>query len=139
MNERLCFPFLRTYPPPNFLQQEQKLVPVVLKLKEAYLAWQQALPHVAKAKRQTIGTRIDLALLDTLEYAFRAGYLSGPKKIDALDTSIARLDAAKFFLLVGWESGAITNAQHLRIAGLLVDASKMLVGWRSYLQKKTPA
>ena len=114
-------------------------MPVALKLKEAYLAWQAALPHVAKAKRQTIGSRIDLALLDTLEYAFRAGYLSGSRKIDALDNSIARLDAAKFFLLVGWESDAITSAQHLRIAGLLIDASKMLVGWRSYLQKKTPA
>lgn len=112
---------------------------MVLKLKDAYLAWQAALPHVAKAKRQTIGTRIDLALLDTLEYAFRAEYLSGPRKLDALDTSIARLDAAKFFLLVGWESDAITNAQHLRISGLLIDASKMLVAWRAYLQKKTPA
>lgn len=114
-------------------------MPVVLKLKEAYLAWQHALPHVAKSKRLTIGARIDHALLDTLEYAFRAEYLPSARKIEALETSIARLDSAKFFLLVGWESGAITNAQHLRIAGLLIDASKMLVGWRSYLQKKPPA
>lgn len=112
---------------------------VVLKLKEAYLAWQMALPHVAKARRQTIAARIDTALLDTLEYAFRAEYLSGPQKIKALEVSIARLDIAKFFLLVGWESDAITNAQHMHIAKLLVDASKMLIGWRAYLEKKTPA
>lgn len=97
------------------------------------------LPHVAKARRQTIAARIDTALLDTLEYAFRAEYLSGQKKIDAIEVSIARLDVAKFFLLVGWESNAITNSQHLRITELLIDASKMLVGWRSYLEKKTPA
>ena len=124
--------------PPRPVSQE-KLVPVVLKLKEAYLAWQMALPHVAKARRQTIAARIDGALLDTLEYAFRAGYLSGSRKKEVLEDSIARLDIAKFFLLVGWESDAITNAQHLRITELLVDASKMLVGWRSYLEKKTPA
>ena len=112
---------------------------MVLKLKEAYLAWQMALPHVAKARRQTIAARIDSALLDTLEYAFRAEYLSGQRKMEVLEISIAKLDAAKFFLLVGWESDAITNAQHLRIAGLLIDASKMLTGWRSYLEKKTPA
>lgn len=112
---------------------------VVLKLKEAYLAWQEALPHVAKARRQTIAARIDEVLLDTLEYAFRAGYLSGERKIAAIETAIARLDVAKFFLLVGWESDAITNAQHVRIAGLLIEASKMLVGWKIYLEKKTPA
>ena len=112
---------------------------VVLKLKEAYLAWQAALPHVAKARRQTIGARIDEALLDTLEYAFRAEYLSGQRKMDVLEIAIAKCDAAKFFLLVGWECSAITNAQHLRITELLVDASKMLVKWRIYLEKKTPA
>ena len=123
-------------PPPTISQE--KFVPVVLKLKEAYLAWQEALQHVAKARRQTIAARIDGALLDTLEHAFRAEYLSGERKIAALDISIVRLDIAKFFLLVGWESDAITNSQHLRIAGLLVDAGKMLVGWRVYLEKKTP-
>lgn len=114
-------------------------MPVVLKLKDAYLAWQQALPHVAKARRQTIGTRVDGALLDALEYAFRAGYASGPRKLEALEHSVEKLDAAKFFLLVGWESNAITNAQYLRISGLLADASKMLVGWKAYAEKKTPA
>ena len=124
-------------PPPTIPQE--KLVPVVLKLKEAYLAWQVALPHVAKTRRQTIAARIDTSLLDTLEYAFLSGFLSGQRKIDALEISIARLDVAKFFLLVGWESSAITNSQHLHITKLLIDASKMLVGWRSYLEKKTPA
>jgi hypothetical protein len=114
-------------------------VAVVLKLKETYLAWQMALPHVAKARRQTIAARIDGALLDTLEYAFRAEYLSGLLKIKAIEVSIERLDVAKFFLLVGWESDAITNDQHLRITGLLIEASKMLVGWKAYLEKKTPA
>ncbi len=114
-------------------------MPVVLKLKEAYLAWQEALPHVAKARRQTIAARIDEALLDTLEHAFRAEYLSGQQKIEVLNVSIARLDVAKFFLLVGWESDAITNAQHMRIAGLLVDANRMLIGWKVYMEKKTLA
>ena len=108
-----------------------------MKLKEAYLAWQTALPHVAKARRATIASRIDDALLDTLEYAFRASYHTGERKISAIEVSIARLDVAKFFLLVGWESDAITSAQHLRISGLLVDASKMLVGWKKYAEKKT--
>ncbi len=111
----------------------------MLKLKEAYLAWQAALPHVAKTRRQTVGARIDAALLDTLESAFSAAYLPPIQKLAALDASIMRLDIAKFLLMVGWEGNAITSAQHFQISNLLVDASKMLVGWRSYVEKKTPA
>jgi hypothetical protein len=125
-------------PPPPTISQE-KLVPVVSKLKEAYLSWQTTLPHVAKARRQTIAARIDKALLDTLESAFSAAYLPTTRKIIALESAISRLDTAKFLLMVGWECGAITNAQHAHIAELLVDASKMLVGWKIYLEKKTPA
>lgn len=94
---------------------------------------------MAKARRQTIGGRIDNALLDTLESTFSASYLSPARKTVALETAITRLDAAKFLLLVGWECGAITNAQHMHIVGLLADASKMLVGWKLYLEKKTSA
>ena len=133
-----CVRISLNVPPPRTIPQEN-LVPVVTKLKEAYLAWQAALPHVAKARRQTIGARIDDAILDALESAFSASYLPVTQKIAALNSSIARLDVAKFLLLVGWECNAITNAQHVRISGLLIDASKMLVGWRSYLEKKTPA
>lgn len=135
MNELRSHAFERT---PRTVLQQEKLVPVVSKLKEAYLAWQAALPHVAKARRQTIAARIDTALLDALESAFSASYLPLVRKVSALDISIARLDVAKFLLVIGWECDAITNAQHAQIAGLLVDASKMLVGWRNYLEKKTP-
>ncbi len=123
-------------PPAN---EQQPFVPVVLKLKEAYLAWQAALPHVAKAHRQTVGARIDAALLDSLESTFRATYLPPIQKIHALQISIERLDVAKFLLLVGWESNAITNGQQVQISTPLIDASKMLVNWQTYLQKKTPA
>lgn len=119
--------------------QQEKLVPVVSKLKEAYLAWQAALPHVAKMHRQTIAARIDTAFLDALESAFSASYLPPAQKLTALTRSIARLDVAKFLLLVGWEARTITNAQHMRISKLLIEASKMLVGWKTYLEKKTPA
>lgn len=66
-----------------------------------------------------------------------ASYLPPLQKITALTRAITRLDVAKFLLVVGWEARAITNAQHLRISGLLIDASKMLVGWKAYLEKNS--
>jgi hypothetical protein len=90
-------------------------------------------------RRQSVVGRIDTAFLDVLEHSFRAGYLSGAKKLEAVEASLTTLDVAKFFLLVAWESNALTNSQYLNVSGLLVDASKMLVGWRTYLEKKTLA
>ena len=124
-------------PPPTVSQQQ--FVPVVSKLKDAYLIWQGFLPHVDKARRQTLAQRIDSELLETLAYSFRASYLKDERKILAIETALARLDLAKFFLIIGWEMKMMTDAQYAQLSEYLVEASKMLVGWKNYLEKKTPA
>ena len=123
-------------PPPTFSQQ--KFVPVVFTLKDAYGLWQQLLPHSSKIQRHTLGDKIDALFLETLEYAFRANYLAGPQKIATIDSAIVRLDLVKFFLLVAWEINMITDKQYAHLSAPLVESSKMLVGWKAYLQKKTP-
>lgn len=127
-----------TVPPPRPIPQQQ-FVPVVSKLKDAYLIWQSFLPHVAKAHRQTIAHRIDTELLETLSSSFRAAYLKDERKIAAIEAALARLDLAKFFLIIGWEMKMLTDSQYAQISEYLVEASKMLVGWKNYLEKKTPA
>ncbi len=112
---------------------------VVSKLKDAYLIWQSFLPHVDKARRQTLAQRIDTELLETLACSFRAAYLKDERKIVSIETALARLDLAKFFLVIGWEMKMLTHSQYAQLSEYLVEASKMLVGWRSYLEKKTPA
>ncbi len=112
-------------------------MPVVSKLKDAYLIWQRFLPHVDKARRQTLAQRIDSELLETLEHSFRAGYVRDERKISALETAIGRLDLAKFFLLIAWEMSMLTDAQYRHISEHLIEASKMLSGWKSYMEKKT--
>jgi hypothetical protein len=122
-------------PPRTFLQP--KLVPVVSRLKDAYLIWQSFLPHIDKVRRQTLARRIDAELLETLAQSFRAGYLREEHKMLALETAIGRLDLAKFFLLIAWEMAVLTDAQYRHISEHLVEASKMLTGWKSYSEKKT--
>jgi len=113
-------------------------VSVVLTLKDAYGLWQKLLPHSSKTQRRTLGEKIDGLFLETLELAFRASYLSGRQKAEAVDGSVVRLDLVKFFLLVGWEIGMFTDKQYAQLSAPLVEASKMLVGWKAYLEKKTP-
>ena len=110
----------------------------MLTLKDSYGLWQQLLPHASKTQRRTLGERIDKLFLETLELAFRASYLSGQQKIAAVDSAVIRLDLVKFFLLIAWEIGMITDKQYAHLSAPLVEASKMLVGWKAYLEKKTP-
>ena len=111
---------------------------MVLTLKDSYSLWQQILPHASKTQRRTLGEKIDGLFLETLELAFRASYLSGLQKVAAVENSIVRLDLVKFFLLISWEIGMITDKQYAHLSAPLVEASKMLVGWKAYLEKKTP-
>lgn len=123
---------------PPWTISQQQFVPVVSKLKDAYLIWQGFLPHVDKAKRQTLAQRIDTELLETLACSFRAAYVKEDRKITLIETALARLDLAKFFLVIGWEMKMLTDAQYSQLSEYLVEASKMLVGWKNYLEKKTP-
>lgn len=58
------------------------------------------------------------------------------RQIAALETAIGRLDLAKFFLLIAWEMAVLTDAQYQHISEHLVEASKMLTGWKSYYSEK---
>ena len=122
--------------PPTIAQA--KLIPAVLKLKDAYRLWQQLLQHSAKTQRRTLGEKIDFLFLETLEYTFRASYLTGQEKAKTLDAAVTKLDLVKFFLLIGWEVEMITDKQYAHLLPPVVEASKMLVGWKAYLEKKTP-
>ena len=114
------------------------LLPVLERVKQAYLLWNILLSHTPKYSRQTLGLKIDYLLLETLEWAFRASYLPPSQKTSAVITAITKLDLAKFFLQVGWEGGMLDDKQYARVSEPLVEASKMLVGWKEYLEKKTP-
>jgi hypothetical protein len=77
-------------------------------------------------------------LLETLDLVFRASYISGTRKIELLTGANTRNDLAKFFLTVAWECKIIDDKKYIRISKVLVEAGKMLFGWKEYLEKKNP-
>ncbi|MEK7669494.1 MAG: four helix bundle protein [Patescibacteria group bacterium] len=109
------------------------------KLKEGYKVWQQILPHISKSHRQTIGVKIDKLLLDTLDIVYRATYSTGTRKIELLTEANTRNDLAKFFLTVMWECKIIEDKKYIRVSKILVEAGKMLFGWKEYMQNKNPS
>lgn len=85
--------------------------------------------------RYTLGAKIDALLVETIEASFSAAYLSREKKIPFLERAVTKLDAAKFFLQILWEIGAVDAKHYADLSLKLNDIGKMLGGWVRGLQK----
>ena len=78
-------------------------------------------------------------LLDTLGLAFQGRYAPLSKRLDLITNAVTKIDSAKFFLIIGWENKVVDDRKYIRLSEKLVEASKMLFGWKAYLEKKTSA
>ena len=115
-----------------------RLIPVVLKLKNAYGLWQEYLCHFPKANRFTVGSKIDILFLEAIEYAFLASYTHSQEKIILLSKSISKVDLIKLLLQLSWEIKALDNKKYIRLCEDFSEIGKMLGGWKRQLVNKTP-
>ncbi len=118
--------------------QPIRLIPVVLKLKDAYAIWQNYLTHFPKANRYTIGSKIDILFLEAIEYTFLASYTHTEEKRSLLNKSISKVDLVKLLLQLSWEIKALDNKKYAHLAENFAEIGKMLGGWKKQLQNKTP-
>jgi hypothetical protein len=119
-------------PPP------QRLIPVVLKLKDTYSVWQDYLTHFPKANRYTIGSKIDILFLEAIEYIFLASYTHTVEKQILLNRGISKVDLIKLLLQLAWEIKALDNKKYAVLAEKFSEIGKMLGGWKKQLINKTP-
>lgn len=123
----------KSTPPPA-----QKLIPVVLKLKDSYLIWQDYLTHFPKANRFTIGSKIDTLFLEAIEITFMASYTHSEQKILLVSRGISKIDLIKIFLQLCWEIKAMDNNKYVHLSIRFDEIGKMLGGWKKQLLNKTP-
>jgi hypothetical protein len=119
--------------------QQPKLIPVVLKLKDAYGLWQQYLTHFPKANRFTVGSKIDDAFLAAIEYCFLASYSAPPEKHIFVDRGITQVDMVKLLLQLAWDIKALDTNKYALLSERLIEIGRMLGGWRRQILSKTPA
>ncbi len=112
---------------------------MVLKLKDCYGIWQQYLPHFPKSHRFTIGSKIDLIFLESIELGFLASYSSGEEKLLLVGKTISKVDLLKLLLQLAWEVTALDNNKYIHLSEQLDEIGKMLGGWKRQLTNKTPA
>lgn len=114
------------------------MIPVVLKLKDAYNIWQHYLTHFPKQNRYTLGNKIDEVFLHAIEYCFLASYAHKDTKIGHLEKCISRVDLLKLLLQLAFEIQALDTKKYINLSLQLEEVGRMLGGWRKGLETKTP-
>ncbi len=112
------------------------LLPVLQKLKQAYLVWFEYYSTIPKAHRYTLGSRIDGILVDAIEMTCVAGFTPRADKLPYVRTAIRKLDTAKLLLLVLWETHSLENQKYVALSEKLNEVGRMLGGWHGNLTEK---
>jgi len=121
----------------NFIKKQSDL-PIISKLISAYKKWQEILIHFPKTSRSTLGSKIDLFLIETIELLFISASSTKQEKLPILAKANIKLDLAKFFLQVAWQIKAIGNKKYISVSADLEEVGRMLGGWVKDLKKKLP-
>lgn len=119
----------RTSPPPT-------LLPILQKVKDAYLLWFQYYQTIPKLHRYSLGERIDRLFIEIIEAIASAGFLSRAEKQPYVRLAIRKLDTGKILLMVLWESKSLDNKKYIALSRKLDEVGKMLGGWNGQLTKQ---
>jgi hypothetical protein len=111
---------------------------VLQKAKIAYTLWFQAIEHIPKTHRYSLGGKVEGYFLELLECIFTALYLPIERKGPRIESAIGKLDGVKFFLQIAWENKCVSSKQYSELSEKLDEIGKMLNGWKKGLEKKTP-
>ena len=121
-------------------QPPRQLLPVLERLKSAYLLWYGYYQTIPKTHRHTLGGRIDTLFIEAIEAISSATFLSKSEKQPWVRLAIRKLDTLKVLLLVLWETKSLDTKKYAALSLPLEEVGKMLGGWNGQLTKQnTPA
>ncbi|MBU1092778.1 four helix bundle protein [Patescibacteria group bacterium] len=126
------FNFSHTYnstPPPAIL-------PVLQKIKSAYLLWYGYYQTLPKTQRYSLGQRIDTLFVEIIEAVATASFLRREEKLPYVRRAIQKLDALKILLMVLWETKTLDNKKYATLSSPLDEIGRMLGGWNGQLVKQ---
>ena len=115
-------------------------MPVLERLKAAYLLWYEFYQTIPKTHRYTLGSKIDLFFIETIEAIAAASYLSKADKQPWVRLAIRKLDTLKILLMVLWETKSLDTKKYAALSIPLDEVGKMLGGWNGQLiRQNSPA
>ena len=113
-------------PPPTDFTLD---IPIFAKLYDFYKNLSQAITSFPKAKRYTLGQRLDQIALDIIELVITARYLVRDQKLQALQKVSTKLDLLKILLRLASDTKSIDNNKYQQLASQVLEIGKMLGGW----------
>jgi nitrogen fixation protein len=114
-------------------------IPILQKIIQAYKLWHNALPHIPRLTRYSLGEKINDLFIELSELVLTASYTSKDLKGPVIQRASVRLDTLKFFLQIGWELKAFDNKTFTELSQPLVEVGKMLGGWqKQVITTQTP-
>lgn len=119
--------------PPNGVSKANDL-PILQKITQAYIQWHAAMRQMEKLSRYTLGAKIDNLFTETLELILYAAYANEKQKLLAVQKTITKHDALKYFLQIAWQIKALDHKTYARISSPLEETGKMLGGWLKHVQ-----
>jgi hypothetical protein len=118
-------------PPPN-----THLLPLLQKLKGAYLVWYGYFQILPKLHKHSLGQRIDNLFVESIEAIAIAGYLPKEEKQPWVRLAVRKVDTLKILLMVLWETKSIDNKKYIAISLQVDEIGRMLGGWNGQLSKQ---
>lgn len=122
---------MNTPPPPT-------LLPLLQKVKSAYLLWYEYYQKLPKAHRYSLGQRVDTLFVEIMETVASAGFLPRDEKRPYVRVAIRKTDTLKVLLMVLWETKSLDTKKYGTLSERIEEVGRMLGGWNGQLTKTQP-
>ncbi|MBI4092897.1 MAG: four helix bundle protein [Candidatus Kerfeldbacteria bacterium] len=111
-------------------------MPVLQKIKVAYLLWHGYYQALPKVHRHSLGQRIDSLWVEMIEAVSTAAFLRANEKLPYVRRAIQKTDTLKILLMVLWEAKSLDNKKYIALSLKLDEVGRMLGGWNGQLIKQ---
>ena len=117
------------------IQNYSHSLPVLEKIKQAYLFWYQHYLIIPKTHRYSLGKKIDKFFVEAIEAIVTASFLNQTEKLPYVRLAIRKLDTLKVFLMLLWETKSLDNKKYIALSEKLDEIGRNLGGWQGKILK----
>ena len=115
----------------------KKLLPILERIKQAYLLWHTYHVELPKLHRYSLGARIDELFIESIEAVSAAAFLSREAKLPYVRLATRKVDTLKLLLMVLWETKSLDTKKYIALSEVIDEVGKMLGGWNGQLSKNS--
>ncbi len=115
----------------------KNLLPVLERIKQAYLLWHTFHADISKLQRYSLGARIDALFVGAIEATSATAFLSREEKLPFVRLATRKVDTLKLLLMILWEAKSLDTKKYIALSEKVDEIGKMLGGWNVQLTKNS--